>query len=499
MKAVIYARYSSDNQREESIEGQIRECRAFAERKGYSIIGTYIDRAISAKTDNRPEFQQMIKDSSGREFEAVIVWKLDRFARNRYDSARYKAVLRKNGVNVISATETISDGAEGIILESVLEGMAEYYSAELAEKVTRGMTENALKGAFNGGCVTYGYMIDKNKHFCIDPAAAPVVQDIFKRYADGETIRSIADDLNSKGIKNKNGKFTYHFINWLLKNRRYLGEYSYRGTINTTAIPPLVTPELFERCQQRLESNKHKAASFKTVDEKYLLTGKIFCGECGTTLSGISGTSKYNIRYRYYQCLKSKKKACVLKAIKKDLIEKLVVNCVMSIFDDSKLIRRISESCYAMQSGPNPQLAVLKKQLRVNAKEIKNIMTAIKAGIITKTTSAELKKLEAEQEALEAEIAHEQLKRPLISAEMIEQWITKFAKTDLNNPEQTQRLIDTFVNSVYVYDDKVVVLFNYKDGEKCISYEELSEGIKKENTRKSECSSLFEIGDPYGN
>ena len=145
MNAVIYARYSSDNQREESIEGQLRECKDFAEKQGMNVIQSYIDRACSAKTDNRPAFQEMIRDSSKRGFEVVIVWKLDRFSRNRYDSARYKAALRKNGVKVISATEKISEGSEGIILESVLEGFAEYYSADLSEKVTRGMTENALK------------------------------------------------------------------------------------------------------------------------------------------------------------------------------------------------------------------------------------------------------------------------------------------------------------------------------------------------------------------
>ena len=150
MKGVIYARYSSDNQREESIEGQIRENTAYANKNGIDIVGTYIDRAYSAKTDNRPEFQKMIKDSAKKNFDVVIVWKLDRFSRNRYDSAKYKAMLKKNNVRVISATEAISEGAEGIILEAVLEGMAEYYSADLAEKVSRGMTENALKCRFNG-------------------------------------------------------------------------------------------------------------------------------------------------------------------------------------------------------------------------------------------------------------------------------------------------------------------------------------------------------------
>ena len=183
MTGVIYARYSSDNQREESIEGQIRENTAFAEKNGIVIVGHYIDRAVSAKTDNRPEFQRMIRDSAKKTFDVVIVWKLDRFSRNRYDSAKYKAALKKNNVRVVSATEAISEGAEGIILESVLEGMAEYYSADLAEKVTRGLTENALKCRFNGGNgLPYGYTVDEEKHFQIDPLKAPIVAEIFERY-----------------------------------------------------------------------------------------------------------------------------------------------------------------------------------------------------------------------------------------------------------------------------------------------------------------------------
>ena len=189
MKAVIYARYSSDNQREESIEGQLRENKTFAEKNGIEIIGTYIDRALSAKTDNRPEFQKMIKDSSKGLFDIVIVWKLDRFARNRYDSAYYKALLKKNNVKVVSATENISDGADGILLEAILEGFAEYYSAELAEKIKRGMTENALKLRSNGVRAPIGYYIDDEKHFQIDENNALIIKDIFSLYNDGKAHR----------------------------------------------------------------------------------------------------------------------------------------------------------------------------------------------------------------------------------------------------------------------------------------------------------------------
>ena len=202
MKAVIYARYSSDNQREESIEGQIRECTAFAEKNGMTVLRHYIDRAFSAKTDNRPKFQRMIKDSKEKLFDVVLVWKLDRFARNRYDSAQYKTILKKNGVRVVSANEAISETAEGILMESVLEGYAEYFSADLAEKVNRGMTENALKCKFNGGNPTVGYIIDSDQYFQIDPVKAPFVLDAFKMYDEGSTMSQVRDYLNEHNMTN---------------------------------------------------------------------------------------------------------------------------------------------------------------------------------------------------------------------------------------------------------------------------------------------------------
>ena len=209
MNAVIYARYSSDNQREESIEGQLRECKEYADQNGITVVRTYIDRALSAKTDSRRQFQQMIHDSATHTFEAVLVWKLDRFSRNRYDSAHYKRILKNNRVHVVSVTEPISNTPEGIMLESLLEGMAEYYSAELAEKVSRGHKENALKAKFNGGPVPLGYRIDSEHHYQIDPTTAPVVQEAFQRYAAGESIRSIIESLNARGIRNSRGnRFT---------------------------------------------------------------------------------------------------------------------------------------------------------------------------------------------------------------------------------------------------------------------------------------------------
>ena len=253
MTAVIYARYSSDNQREESIEGQLRECQEYAERNGITILHSYIDRALSAKTDNRPEFQHMIRDSAKELFDAVLVWKLDRFSRDRYDSAHYKHILKKNGVKVISAKENISEGPEGIILESMLEGMAEYYSAELAQKINRGLKENALKGKNNGGSIPLGFVLSEDQKLKIDPLTAPVVREIYQRYDSGETMKAIIASLNARHIlTRKNRPFSQSSFNILLRNRKYIGEYRYGDIVIPDALPAIIPKDLFERVQTRL-------------------------------------------------------------------------------------------------------------------------------------------------------------------------------------------------------------------------------------------------------
>lgn len=300
MNAVIYARYSSDNQREESIEGRLRECMAFADKNSITVLRNYIDRAYSAKTDHRPEFQNMIKDSSKRLFDMIIVWKLDRFARNRYDSARYKALLKKNGVKVVSATEVISEGAEGIILESVLEGYAEYYSADLSEKVIRGLTDNAFKCKFNGGTRPLGYLVDDEQHLQPDPLVAPFILEAFKRYSEGTTMTELRDWMNGQGVKNTRGApLNYNNIQRMLGNRRYIGEFSFREVIIPDGFPAIVPKDLFDQVQAKLEVNKKAPARHKAEDD-YLLTTKLFCGYCGAYMCGESGTSHTDIVHHYY-------------------------------------------------------------------------------------------------------------------------------------------------------------------------------------------------------
>ncbi len=371
MKAVIYARYSSDNQREESIEGQMRECMQYADHNDIQVVGSYIDRALSAKTDNRPEFQRMVKDSAKGQFDMVIVWKLDRFARNRYDSANYKNILKKNGVRVVSATESISEGAEGIILEAVLEGFAEYYSVELAEKVTRGLTDNALKAMATGGITPLGYYVDDEQHLQIDESKAPFVREIFQRYADGEMIKTIIADMNSRGVgltvrmAKRPGKkayvkpLAYNSVRHMLTNRKYIGEYRYRDIVLQNVIPAIIDKELFEKVQRKVEKNARAPAAHKATIE-YLLTTKLFCGKCKAMMVAESGTSKSGRVYRYYKCVNAKKKACDKKAVSKEWIENAVVKAVMEKIMDDDLMEQLSYTLYDLQEQESLILPALK-------------------------------------------------------------------------------------------------------------------------------------------
>lgn len=471
MNAVIYARYSSDRQREESIEGQLRECKEYAKAHGITIVHEYIDRALSASknTEKRLNFLKMIQDSSKRQFEIVLVWKLDRFARDRYDSAHYKHILKKNGVRLVSATEPISDKPEGIILESMLEGMAEYYSAELSEKVRRGQKENALKGMSNGGWIPFGYKVGQDKKLEIDALTAPYVQEIFQRYADGDSIQQIMDDLNDRGIKPAHGdRFNYSTMAVILKNRKYIGEYKYRDVIIPNGIPAIVDENVFKRVQSRREKNKRTPAAAK-AKEQYLLTTKLFCGKCGQLMVGESGKARNGRVHRYYKCLGAKrKKGCDLKAVKKDWIETLVIEQTMRVILDDGILHKIAERLVVLQSEENYDIKFLEKSLEDVDKSINNMLNALQAGIITVSTKQRLEELETQKVDIEQQIVRQQLEHPVLTKEQILYFLYRFRETDVHDEQECQCLIDAFVNAVYLYEDKVVFVFNYKENSKTV-------------------------------
>lgn len=447
-------------------------------KNGITVIGNYIDRALSAKTDNRPEFQKMIKDSYRKVFDTIIVWKVDRFARNRYDSAHYKNILKKNGVKVISAKEHIGEGSEGIILEAMLEGYAEYYSVELAEKINRGLTENALKGKLNGGSIPMGYRLTKEKSLEIDEDAAPCVLEAFTRYADGEKMNDIVKDFNRRGIKSKYGNnVTLNIIHHMLKNRKYIGEYRFRDIVHPKAFPAIVDEDLFNRVQERMVKNKKAPARHKAEDD-YILTPKLRCGKCGSIMFGECGTSKSGAVHRYYKCASAKRRrGCDKKAVKKDWIEDIVVNYTMKKIMDDELVDYLADRILRLLSQENTKIPQLKEKLKEVNGYIDNLLNAIQQGLFNASAKQRLDDLEAEKAEIETAIYTEQLERPEITKEHIVYFITKFRTINVNDSESRKRLIDSFVNVIYLYDNKLVITFNYKDGTKEATFEEIEEEL----------------------
>jgi site-specific DNA recombinase len=466
MKTVIYARYSpGGNQTEQSIEGQLRECYDYAKKHDLTVVKTYIDRHISGKTDHRAQFQKMMKDSDKHAFEAVLMYKLDRFARNRYDSAIYKSRLKKNGVKVFYAKESIPDGPEGIILESLLEGMAEYYSAELSQKIKRGMRESAYKAHVTGGYLALGYKIASDKSFVIDEKQAPIVRKIFTMYDNGSTVTEICAELNAMGVKTAHGAhFNKNSLRTILKNEKYIGVYASQGIRVESGVPAIIDRELFERVQQRLVAN-HKAPARQKAKVDYLLSGKLYCGLCRAGMAGESGTGKSGAKHYYYICVNKKRlKSCDKKTVRKEWLENLVVEATAKYVLQPGKIEAIAKKCMEVQARDhtqNEELADLQRQLADDEKALNNLVAAMEQGIISKTTKSRLAELEAAKERIEFEIEACKIRQPKLDERQIKFMLSQFEReTDEPLEEYKKNIIECFVNSVYLYEDKLIVTYN---------------------------------------
>lgn len=469
-KAVIYARYSSHNQREESIEGQIRECTKFATANNIMIVGEYCDRAISGKTDNRAAFQRMMKDSERGIFDTVIMYTLDRFARNRYDSATYKAKLKRNGVRVLYAKQSIPDGPEGIILESVLEGYAEYYSENLSRNVKRGMKENALQCKTNGGNIPLGYRRGSDDRYEIDPAAAPIVREIFDLYANGKSVTQIIKILNDKGYRTAAGReFKKTSLQTILYNKKYIGVYEFDDVVIEGGVPAIVDRELFDKVQYMLKKNKRATGRMK-AHANYLLSTKLFCGECGSTMVGESGTGKQGVIYNYYKCSGRKNhRGCNKHTEQKEWIENLVVRETINRILVPDVIEEIATKAAQIledEYNDKSHLQALEADLKKTQSAINNIIKLVEKGVSNDDIETRLIELSSYKQDLLAQISREQMKKPIMSAEKIAYWLEGFLSTgDVDDVEYQQRIIDTLVNSVYIFDDpdggrKVVITYN---------------------------------------
>ena len=475
MNVVIYARYSSHNQTEQSIEGQLKTCYEYAKNNNYIVIDEYIDRALTGTNDNRPQFLKMIEDSNKKQFQGVLVYQLDRFSRNRYDSATYKNKLKKNGVRVFSARENISDDASGVLMESVLEGMAEYYSKELSQKVKRGLKINASKCLFTGGSLPFGYKI-VDKKFEIDETKAFIVKKIFELYSDGYTIKKIIEYLKNNGYKNSQGKdFTKSPLSIMLKNRRYMGIYIFNGVETPEGIPRIISDELFNKVADRMNINK-KAPARTRAKEEYILSTKLFCGYCKSLMTGFCGTSRTGKVYNYYACTNSRLHVCNKKNVKKQYIEDLVVNQCLSLLTNenidkiAKTIIEISE-----KEEDTTHIKYLNKLLNDNQKATENLLRALEKGDLSDIVTDRLLQKKQEKIQIEKEIEDEENNKINLSITDIKFFLNQLKNGQIDDIKYRRMLISVFINKIYLYDDKITITFNINNREVTIDDSLLNE------------------------
>jgi DNA invertase Pin-like site-specific DNA recombinase len=474
-RAVIYARYSSNNQTEQSIEGQVRVCKEYAEVKGLEIIGEYVDRAISGRTDNRPDFQRMISDCNKKIFDAVIVYRTDRFARDKYDSAVYKRVLKKAGIELHYAAEPIPEGPEGIILESLMEGLAEYYSAELSQKVKRGVRESALKCNFAGGLIPLGFTVSKDRKFIIEETGAKAVQIIFDMYIRGNTLTEISEHLNNNGFTNSKGeKFKSSSITSIIKNDKYIGVYQHGDVRREDAIPAIISKEKFALAQLELQRRRtSKQTNLPQIE--YLLSGKLFCGECKKVMVGVSGTGGNKRRYHYYYCPDMRaKKGCQKTSIPKDKLEDIVISETVKHILNPETIKYIAVKLSEIQNKADTyekEVKYYKKRLEENKQAQTNLLKAIENGVDLPNISSCIKELERDKILFTAELNKLSDKKIPITLEMLETFFLQYISLDSDEYKRKMKVL-SLVSAVYLYDDKVIIYYAINPREENLSKSE---------------------------
>lgn len=485
MNAVIYARFSSHSQREQSIEGQLRDCYEYAKRYDINIVGEYIDRAISGMTDDRPDFQRMIADAPKKQFERIIVWKLDRFARNRYDSALYKHKLKQYGIRVISAMENVGEGDESILLEALLEASAEYYSLDLKKKILRGQRETIAKGRWCGGPIPYGYKAVDGK-LVADEKTAPIIRYVFEQYAQGVPMKEIIDELKRRGVRSsRGGELTYTTFSRALTNPVYIGNFMYKGELVPGVAEALIDEDTFNKVQIIVKANAHAPAANKAKVE-YLLQGKAFCGHCGSHMIGESGRSRNGDNYYYYSCAARKKKhSCRKKNEKKDFIEWYVVEQTLQYVLTPARMRDIAKAVVAEydKEFAGSRVEEYEKAIKQYERELDKLVDALVDApkVAHKRIYEKMETLETQKASMENELVKLRIASEIrFTEEEVRAWLRRFCTGDLFDPEFRRNIIDTFINCIYLYDDRIIIFYNIKGG-KQVSFVDLAESLDSES------------------
>lgn len=465
--AVIYARYSSSNQREESIEGQIRICTEYAKKKGYKITNQYIDRAMTGKNDNRPAFRQMLNDSDKGMFDVLLVYKTDRFARNRYDSAIHKTRLKKNKVQIEYAAEQIPNDSTAVLIEGFLENLAEYYSVNLSENTKRGKYENALKKKSNGGVTPIGYKrIDGS--LVIDEEKAPVIRFVFQNYIDGISYANIIKNARERyGVK-----LSMSGLKLILQNEVYTGKYIYRTYDGETFFyednhEAIVSRETYEKAKEKRIANKRSPNAGKGK-RKYALSGLINCGECGghviVSHSYKNGEPAF---FRLYCLNRKEHKNCNNPTRKMEIVENAVIEAIKNKILDRKTIKTLAEkACSLQEDNSLDKLKELQTELKNVQKSKNNIIAAIEQGIITPTTKDRLQELEHLESDLQVKIATEKkADNKNLTAPEIEKFLKKYCSGNMQDETFRFELTHTFVKEILLFKNRFEITLKLSDME----------------------------------
>lgn len=493
-KAVVYARFSSENQRDESIDAQVRAINEYCDKNNIQVVKIFADRAKSATSANRPQFQEMIKfcenDTTG--ISMVIVHKLDRFSRDKYDSAMYKQKLKLKGIRVVSVLENLDNSPESLILESVIEGMAQYYSANLAREVAKGQRENALKSKHNGGDPPLGYDVAYDKTYTVNQEEAKAVKIIFDMYVKGYSYSNIIDELNALGYKTKRGnKFGKNSLHGILSNEKYTGVYVFNKTqrkgVNGKrnghkqkseeeiikiegGMPQIIDKDVFEQVQEMMQKRK-RAPGMNKATTTYLLTGLIKCGECGHAFQGNKRKDSYGNDYISYRCgCRKQKRECDNKEIRRDELEGFVLTELEKhvLNDDAipALSKELNKKLQDKNHSNEEMLNSLRNKLTKVNKEIENILNAIMNGIVNNMLKEKLDELEQVKVNLDLKINELSIERTdgeevLVTENQIRKMFGKFKEFVLTrNLPECKKFIGDYVKEVLVYKDHVEVIFN---------------------------------------
>ncbi len=463
--AVIYARYSSERQNEQSIEGQLHCCNEFAAKNNLNIVDTYIDRAISGTTDNRPAFQQMLADCAKPViWDIVLVYAIDRFGRNSIEIAVNKQKLKKNGKTLISATQRTSENIDGtknldgILLENVYIGLAEYYSAELSQKVKRGLKENRSKGLSPGGPIPYGYK-SVNKKLQIDEDRAKIVLYIFQQFSQGKYAKDIVDDLTNRGITYNGKPFFIHTIYNILHAEKYIGKYEFEGVSFPDIYPAIVPQDLFDKVQRILALNK---CGNKDRRVDFLFKRKLFCGLCGKPINGESGTSKNGKRKHYYKCSNRKKnRSCDLPIFRKEPLENLILDTTYTILNNPEYVDTIADALINRLNSNASNSAMLnlqKQELAETKRAWENVMKAIESGIMTEGTKRRLETLEDKIDKLSCQIKTDEYKK---KKQLRREEIIEFIKHTVI--KDSHIIIRNLIDKVIIYPNRLEIYYNYTE------------------------------------